>query len=140
MNKTIPYGYRMENGIIVVDEANAERVRMIFDAYCDGGSLKTAGQAAGVPFVQSCIRGILTNPVYLGTAEYPQIISEESFRHAGQRVRERGAAWIGKTGRKPRKPIRVFTDFCQQKRNEGFSDDPAERAAQLYRCIQVKGE
>ena len=40
----IPYGYTMRNGQIVVDEAEAEVIRGIYDRYVSGDSLKTIAE------------------------------------------------------------------------------------------------
>ena len=40
----IPYGYTMRNGQIVVDEAEAEVIRSIYDRYVSGDSLKTIAE------------------------------------------------------------------------------------------------
>lgn len=40
-NRTLPLGYGIENGEIVIDEQEAQTVKSIFDDYCNGSSLKT---------------------------------------------------------------------------------------------------
>ena len=38
-NRNIPYGYRFENGIIVIDLSEANTLRRIINEYLDGKSL-----------------------------------------------------------------------------------------------------
>lgn len=46
--KHIPYGYRIENGMAVVDEAEADTVRKFFDYYISGLALMAAAEKAGL--------------------------------------------------------------------------------------------
>lgn len=76
-----PYGYRLENGRLIIEEAEAEAVRIIFDKYAntDMGSVAITKYLAKqginkIPrqngknelFSETMIRGILDNPVYAG--------------------------------------------------------------------------
>ena len=90
-NRTIPFGYMMENGRITTNPKEVLAVAMIFSEYLSGKSLsKIAGQMR-VPYSdnsmwnKNMVKRILENEKYLGTDEYPQLISEEVFK----RVRDK---------------------------------------------------
>ena len=85
-----PYGYHIENGIAVVDEADAERVRMLFQEYIDCKSMRAAAKKAGIDKTHSVIGRFLKNKVYLGTSFYPKIIDEDIFVRV-QEIRENNA-------------------------------------------------
>ena len=53
-----PYGYRIENGAAVINEAEADCVRQIFDNYISGMSLTESAKAAGHPVVHSSVKRI----------------------------------------------------------------------------------
>ena len=61
-----PYGYRIENGAAVINEAEAECVRRIFDNYISGMSLAESAKAAGHPVVHSSVIRILSRECYCG--------------------------------------------------------------------------
>ena len=44
----IPYGYRIENGIAVIDERAEEQVQRMFENYLNGDSLIKAAENAGI--------------------------------------------------------------------------------------------
>ena len=48
MANHIPYGYRIENGVAVIDEGQAEQVRTLFSGYLSGLALVPAAEAAGL--------------------------------------------------------------------------------------------
>ena len=43
-----PLGYRIENGIAVVDEHAAEQVQALYQSYLSGDSLRTVANKAGI--------------------------------------------------------------------------------------------
>ena len=53
MANHIPYGYRIENGVAVIDEGQAEQVRTLFSGYLSGLALVPAAEAAGLTLFHS---------------------------------------------------------------------------------------
>ena len=51
----IPYGYRIKNGIAVIDEMAAEQVQRMFVNYLNGDSLVKAAENAGTAVIM-CFR------------------------------------------------------------------------------------
>ena len=131
-----PYGYRIENGAAVINEAEAECVRRIFDNYISGMSLREAATAAGHPLVHSTVKRMLTKKYYYGDDFYPAIIDISTFHTANSELKRRAdnKNQTGKTRRIMPKPETEFT----------FSppltqyDDPYEQAQYLYSLIESK--
>ena len=131
-----PYGYRIENGAAVIDEAEADCVRQIFDNYISGMSLREAASAAGHPLVHSTVKRMLTKKYYCGDDFYPAIIDAAVFHRANSELKRRAdnKNQTGKTRRIMPKPETEFT----------FSppltqyDDPYEQAQYLYSLIESK--
>lgn len=131
-----PYGYRIENGAAVINEAEAECVRRIFDNYIGGMSLREAASAAGHPLVHSTVKRMLTKKYYCGDDFYPAIIDISTFHTANSELKRRAdnKNQTGKTRRIMPKPETEFT----------FSppltqyDDPYEQAQYLYSLIESK--
>ena len=83
-----PYGYRIVNAKAVIDESEAEKVKMLYCEFLATGSMRNAAMKVGIDKVHSVIGRILKNKVYLGTDYYPQIIDDALFS-AVQELRER---------------------------------------------------
>lgn len=58
MANHIPYGYRIENGVAVIDESQAEQVRTLFSGYLSGLALVPAAQKPqGLPYSTAAQKG-----------------------------------------------------------------------------------
>ena len=89
MNNYITYGYHLVDGYMRMNPEQSEAVRLIFDAYDGGASIKRiAGMlkdkkvpsSRGKPsWSPALIRKILRNKDYLGVEPYPRMIEEEQF-------------------------------------------------------------
>ena len=89
MNNYITYGYHLVDGYMRMNPEQSEAVRLIFDAYDGGASIKRiAGMlkdkkvpsSRGKPsWSPALIRKILRNKDYLGVEPYPRMIEEEKF-------------------------------------------------------------
>ncbi len=96
-NRTVPYGYKYENGIIVLHPQESEIVKRICTAYLDGQSLLTIAnwlneeQIEYMPEVigwnKSRLKRIIEDERYLGKEPYPAIVNEENHT-AMQRIKE----------------------------------------------------
>ena len=93
--RRIPFGYRMEQGTLGCEPAEAETVRRVFSMYLTGDSMKRIAEVMtgqGVPYHKdkpcwnkNMVKRILENGKYLGDGEYPRIIRDEDFL-AAQRL------------------------------------------------------
>ena len=131
-----PYGYRIENGAAVINEAEAECVRRIFDNYISGMSLREAATAAGHPLVHSTVKRMLTKKYYYGDDFYPAIIDISTFHTANSELKRRAdnKNQTGKTRRIMPKPETEFTFSPPLTKY----DDPYEQAQYLYSLIESK--
>ncbi len=93
--RMISYGYKMENGVIVVSPEEAEIVNEIFKRYGEGEILKAIADdltARQVVFYmektewnKNTIARIIENRRYIGADDYPVIVSEDDFERANSR-------------------------------------------------------
>lgn len=90
-NRKLPFGYRMENGQVCVEEAEAEIVRMIFSRYGEGTSYETLAKslnggtvpyAPGRPWNKNMVARVLRDRRYLGDETYPALVTAERFANA----------------------------------------------------------
>ena len=85
----IPYGYKMENGVLLINEKEAEQVRRIFEMRVNGKGVYAIGKKLyeeQIPFFTDTrdkaikkASAILYKPIYAGAKGYPTIISQETF-------------------------------------------------------------
>ena len=91
LQKRIAFGYNRDaNEGIVINVGQAGVVKLIFLYYLEGKSLseiKEILEGMRIPSPQNkpswgkqTISNILSNPHYLGSDDYPQIISEDEFK------------------------------------------------------------
>ena len=131
-----PYGYRIENGIAVINESEAECVRQIFAHYISGMSMTEAAKAAGHPAVHSSVKRILRRACYCGDDFYPAIIDTAVFQKANSELKER-AANKNQTGKKRRITPKPETEFIFLPPQTHY-DDPYQQAEYLYGLIESK--
>lgn len=90
-NRTIPFGYMMQNGIITTNPAEVLAVLTIFSEYMAGKSLNAIAKNMGIPYSdnmswnKNMVKRVLENEKYLGNETYPQLISEKVFRAVNER-------------------------------------------------------
>lgn len=128
-----PYGYIIEDGQAVIDEPNAERVRMLFREYIECGSIRAAGKKVGIEKTHSVIGRFLKNKVYVGTEYYPQIIDEDTFAKA-QEIRENKAKSQNRIGAYRPHPKAEIGTFTIGKVAVQY-DDPYKQAEYTYSQI-----
>ena len=129
-----PFGYRIENGIAVIDEADAEKLRMLYDNYLGGMALTEAARQAGIDAYHASVKRLLMTEHYLGDDFYPAIISKEVFDQV-QAERVKRAAALGRLNRKSkRKPPKIPTQFSIGAIMEHY-DNPATQAEYVYSLL-----
>lgn len=134
----IPYGYRIVDGKAEIDEKRAETVRMLFDGYISGLSLKTAAENAGLNIFHGSVGKMLRNKHYLGDDYYPQIIDKVLFDKAEQ-VRIERAQKLGRIKElKPSSKPLADTKFSLGTVSIKF-DDPFKQAEYAYSLIESEG-
>lgn len=133
-----PFGYKIENGSAVVDEAAAGQIRQIFRSYLEGASLATAAKKAGVISFHGGISRMLKNKHYLGDEYYPAIIDRETFDRAEQE-RMRRAAALGRINEPAEQAGILIPTVFHAKPVEQTFDDPFLQAEYAYCLIESEG-
>lgn len=118
---------------MVIDEPNAERVRMLFREYIECGSMRTAGKKVGIEKTHSVIGRFLKNNVYVGTEYYPQIVDEDTFAKV-QEIRENNAKSQNRIGAYRPHPKAEIGTFTIGKVAVQY-DDPYKQAEYAYSQI-----
>ena len=87
--RLIPYGYKMENGVLLVNEEEAEQVRRIFEMRVNDMGVYAIGKMLyeeQIPFFSDTrdkaikkASAILYKPIYTGAKGYPAIIDKDTF-------------------------------------------------------------
>lgn len=91
-NRRFPYGYEMQNGLIVICLKEADTVKQIFSQYLNGKNLKniaerlTENQIEFLPgeygWNKSRIKRMIEDERYIGNDTYPAIIDKDIFQKA----------------------------------------------------------
>ena len=94
MGGTVPLGYRAENRKLVIEEAEAKTVRLLFDRYLDLKSVRALAEEAaatklrgrttkgpqgaipGKPFGRGNLYHLLSNPVYIGKVRHRDLVHD----------------------------------------------------------------
>ena len=133
--RSIPFGYRIENGTAVIDEKEGPIVRQAFRMYLEKKALRTIGQELGISRFHKGIANILENKKYLGTDFYPRIIEDELFAEV-QEVRALSKKKHARSGRSHVK-AEIATKFRMEPVTQNFTD-PFEQAQYVFGLIQAK--
>ena len=94
-NRTIPFGYHYQNGIIAVHPQESQIVQAVFMAYLSGEPLSKIAAHLTAKLVEylpgywkwdkARVKRLLDNAKYIGNGEYPPIIKEKDFQMAHQK-------------------------------------------------------
>lgn len=130
-----PFGYRIENGIAVIDETASKQIQQLYKSYLQGLSLETTAKEAGIVTYHGTVRRILENKRYLGDSFYPAIIDAETYR-AAQQERRRRAERLGRTNLLKRKAVPKVPVSFPLKPVVNYYDNPVKQAEYLYSLIE----
>ena len=125
------YGYRIENGIAVIDEQEVAVIIGIFNGYLSGMSLTAAAKNAGQPMVHSCVKNIIKRTCYAGDDFYPAIVSKQTLARANAELIRRADKHC-KGSRRKAPPI--FKEFTLSVPAMQF-EDPIRQAEYVYSLI-----
>ena len=94
-NRTIPFGYQYENGVLAINPPEAHTVQKVFAAYLSGEPLSKIAAHLTAKLVEylpgywkwdkARVKRLLDNAKYIGNGEYPPIIKEKDFQMAHQK-------------------------------------------------------
>ena len=132
----LPFGYKIENGIAVVCEEEADQLRKMYEGYLGGRCIKEAASQVGQSRTHASVKRMLQNPHYLGDDFYPAIIDRETFdAFETERIRREKA--LGRDDRQ-KSTVAVLpapTAFWMRKKTQTFSD-PYRQAEYMYSLIE----
>ena len=130
-----PYGYQIEDGKAVIDEAAAAQVQALYKNYLSGLSLTNAAKEAGLNLLHSSAKRMMRNNHYLGDDFYPAIIDKEFFDAVEVELSKRSTK-LGRNDRYNAPTIkRPPTAFRLGDITENF-DNPIRQAEYLYSLIE----
>jgi hypothetical protein len=130
-----PYGYRIENGMAVINETAAVQVKELFAGYLAGLSLKDAAKKAGIDCYHATAGRMLQNKQYLGDEFYPPIIDEDTFEKAGEEKQKR-AERLGRIWEPKDAPEADYAVEFKAKPLEQKYDNPFKQAEYAYSLIE----
>ncbi len=150
----LPYGYKVVDRKVVIDETKAETVRFMYDSYSKGVTVKTLIaelKAKGIlykgkPFAPNTVYGILGNEKYSGSYRkddeiidniYPQLIPTDTY----QKVREK--AEKNKFGKRSIKTVyllrhKVKCGYCGRPISAETGTARNGEVKRYYKCIGRK--
>ena len=135
--RQLPYGYEIENGIVVVNEENAQILRTMVEGYISGMSLQKCAEAVGMSVKHSTIMKMLTNRKYLGTDIFPPILSAEVMDEV-KAEKARRSAFLGRDNLKSRKQASVYEKQFSVPPIPVKYKDPIKQAEYAYCLIQTE--
>lgn len=130
-----PFGYRIENGKAVVDEAQAEQIRKLYEGYLSGLALTEAAKVAGLNLYHGSTKRMMQNRHYLGDEYYDAIIDKDTFEKAeAERIKRAGALdrIFEEKEPDPSEQPTVFSIGSVMKKY----DDPFKQAEYAYSLIE----
>ena len=130
-----PFGYRIVNGVAVVDEHAAEQIQALYQSYLSGGSLRTAANKVGIDAFHAGVGRILKNRHYLGDDYYPAIIDPDTFA-AVQEERFRRASALGRIREPKGDKVAAYPTTFHIIEGAQVYDDPFAQAAYAYSLIE----
>lgn len=131
----IPYGYKIVYGKAVVDEEQANKIRLFFEGYISGLALKVASEKVGLKLVHSSAGKLLRNRRYLGDDFYPAIIDKETFDKA-EEMRIARASSLGRIRKLDKKEKQKAKVHFTMPRVKLKYSDPFEQAEYAYGLIE----
>ncbi len=133
----VPYGYKIVNGVAVVNSMEADNIKQLYKNYLSGMALEPAAKSAGINVRHSGAKHIMQNKHYLGDDFYPALINWETFNKAAEEIARRSSK-LGRDNRKSTKKITVVkiqTKF-RMKEVTKYLETPTNKAEYLYSLIE----
>ena len=94
-NRSIPFGYQYQNGILAAHPQESQTVQAVFAAYLSGEPLSKIAAHLTAKLVEylpgrwqwdkARVKRILDNSRYMGEGDFPKIITEKQFQMAHQK-------------------------------------------------------
>lgn len=130
-----PKGYRIEMGIAVIDEIEADKIRSLYNNYLSGMSLRAAAKQAGIDTYHVTAKRIISNRHYIGDDYYPAIISSKIFNKAQMELKQR-AIKLGRINKAPTHTQTIIPTRFKIASIDNCYDDPVLQAEFAYSLIE----
>ncbi len=128
-NRTIPFGYCMRNGKIIIEPTEFKAVVRIFEEYLNGSSLmqiarlmeseKIRYTADSEHWNKNMVKRIIENEKYLGNGKYPQIIDGETFKIVNKKRVQKATS------------VCVISEDLQELRNRTYCSECGHRLSRI---------
>ena len=130
-----PYGYKIVNGMAVIDEIEGAAVRKLYEGYLSGLGLQAAADEAGIPVNHCQAKRMMQNEKYLGTDYYPAILTKDVMDKVKAELEKR-ATGLGRVFEPREKSKREVQKAFYFGNEETRFQDPYKQAEYLYGLIE----
>ena len=130
-----PFGYKIENGLAVINTDAATQIKELYENYLSGLSLSGAAKKAGIVTYHGTVKRMLQNEHYLGDTYYPAIIDSDTFQKAKSEQKKRAEALGRIRAPKAKIPVAIPMIFTMKPVVENHTD-PIVQAEYLYSLIE----
>ena len=130
-----PYGYKIVNGMAVIDEIEGAAVRKLYEGYLSGLGLQAAADEAGIPVNHCQAKRMMLNKKYLGTDYYPALVSEDIMEQVKAELTRR-AGKLGRVFEPKEQNLPIVPTRFQFGKEEMSFDNPFLQAQYMYELIE----
>lgn len=130
-----PYGYKIVNGMAVIDEIEGAAVRKLYEGYLSGLGLQAAADEAGIPVNHCQAKRMMLNKKYLGTDYYPALVSEDIMEQVKTELTRR-AGKLGRVFEPQEQDLPIVPTRFQFGKEEMSFDNPFLQAQYMYELIE----
>ena len=130
-----PYGYKIVNGMAVIDEIEGAAVRKLYEGYLSGLGLQAAADEAGIPVNHCQAKRMMLNRKYLGTDYYPALITEDIMEQVKAELTRR-AGKLGRVFEPKEQDLPIVPTRFQFGKEEMSFDNPFLQAQYKYELIE----
>ena len=130
-----PYGYKIVNGMAVIDEIEGAAVRKLYEGYLSGLGLQAAADEAGIPVNHCQANRMMLNRKYLGTDYYPALITEDIMEQVKAELTRR-AGKLGRVFEPKEQDLPIVPTRFQFGKEEMSFDNPFLQAQYMYELIE----
>lgn len=132
-----PYGYEIKDGVVKINEEEAEIIRNIFNNYLAGMGLVECAKSQGLKLNHSSVGRLLRNKRYIGDGYYPAIIQKEIFEKAEEMRLDRAES-LGRIGKVSKGKRFIIPEKFSMKKCDKVPLSPYKKVEYLYSLIEIE--
>lgn len=133
----VPYGYKIESGVAMLNEPEANKIKQLFTSYVEFKSIKKANDIAGIDKTHSVVGRLLKNEIYLGNDYFPQIIDKDLFEKV-QNIRNSNPRSRARVDRLENNELQSRKFMFIINKSKPKYNDPYKQAEYAYSQIEEK--